>query len=104
MDKPYAEIDERSSQQRMHDAVVYSTHVQEAMRYDRLSTSDYPLVMAILHAVSQGHTEERWREEQQQKRKILRHPSIEKEALSVSTDDDYEQLVHRLKDLMLWPW
>jgi hypothetical protein len=104
MDKPYAETGERSPQQRMHDAVVYSAHVQEAMRYNRLSTSGYALVMTILRAVSQGDTEEKWREEQQQKRKILHRPSVEKETLSVSTDDDYKQLVHSLKELTLWPW
>jgi hypothetical protein len=104
MDKPYAETGERSPEQKRHDAVAYSARMQEAMRYDRLSSSDYPLVMAILHAVSRGDTEERWKEEQQQRQKILRHPSLEKERFSASADDDYEQLVHRLKDLMLWPW
>jgi ketol-acid reductoisomerase len=104
MDKPNVETGERSPQQRMHDTVAYSAHLQEAMRYNRLSTSGYTLVMTILRAISQGDTEEKWREEQQQKRKILPHPSVEKETLSVSTDDDYKQLVHSLKDLMLWPW
>ncbi|SRR6266568_6740262 len=104
MDKPHVETEERSPQQRMRDANVYSAHVQEAMRYDRLRSSDYPLVMAILRAVSQGDTEEEWKEEQQRRRKILRHPSLEKETSSISADDDDEQLVHRLKGLMLWPW
>lgn len=104
MDKPYAGASEHSPQQRMHDAAVYSAHVQEAMRYNQLSASDYALVMTILRAVSQGDTEEKWREEQQQKRKSLHHLSVEKERLSVSADDNYEQLVRGLKDLMLWPW
>jgi hypothetical protein len=103
MDTPSAEAEKHSQQQRMTAASAYSARMQEAMRYNRLSSADYPLVMAILHAISQGETEEQWKE-QQQRRKVLRPPSAERDLLSIPADDEHKQLVQRLKDLMLWPW
>lgn len=104
MNNPQVETNERLPQQWRSEANAYSARVQEAMRYDRLRSSDYPLVMAILHAVSQGYTEATWKEEQQRRRKIFLQPSSEKEIPPADTDSDYEQLVLRLKALMLWPW
>ena len=104
MDKPSIETEEHSQQQRMRDASAYSALLQEVMRYNRLPSSDYPFAMAILRTISQGDTEEKWKEALQQRRKISRSPSTEKESSSADTDDDYAQLVLRLKGLMLWPW
>lgn len=113
MEKPATETSEHSAQQKIRDSVAYSARMQEAMRHNRLSSSDYHLVMTILHAVSHGDTEEQWKTEQQQKRKTFYHPSLEKEtssvdiddkATSTNTDNDYGQLVRHLKDLALWPW
>jgi hypothetical protein len=50
---------------RMTATSAYSARIQEAMRYDKLRSSDYPLVMSIIRAVSQGFTEEKWKTEQQ---------------------------------------
>lgn len=102
MNESYAETNDMSPQQRRHNVAVYSAHMQEAMRYDRLRSSEYHIVMTIFHAVSQGYTEERWKEEQQQRRTAFPHLPSKKE--SSSADEDYEQLVLRLKELKLWPW
>ncbi|GHO93806.1 hypothetical protein KSF_038540 [Reticulibacter mediterranei] len=104
MDKPSIETGEHSRQQRMRDASAYSARLQEVMRYNRLPSSDYPFAMAILRAISQGDTEEKWKEALQQRRKISLSPSPEKESSSADTDDDYTRLVLRLKSLTLWPW
>jgi hypothetical protein len=104
MDKPSLETGEHSRQQRTRDANAYSARLQEVMRYNRLPSSDYPFAMAILRAISQGDTEEKWKEAFQQRRKISRYPSPEKESSSADTDNDFAQLVLRLKGLMLWPW
>ncbi len=103
MDTSFAEAEKHSRQQRMTDASAYSAHMQEAMRYNRLSSADYSLVMAIFHAISEGETEEQWKE-QQQRRKILHLPSSESDVSSLAADDEHKQLVLRLKDLLLWPW
>ena len=103
MDKTSIETGEHSRQQRMRDASAYSARLQEVMRYNRLPSSDYPFAMAILRTISQGDTEEKWKEALQ-RRKISHYPSPEKELSSADTDDDFAQLVLRLKGLMLWPW
>ena len=104
MDRPSIETGEHSRQQRMRDASAYSARLQEVMRSNRLPSSDYPFAMAILRAISQGDTEEKWKEALQPRQNISRYPSPEKESSSADTDDDYAQLVLRLKGLTLWPW
>jgi hypothetical protein len=56
---------------RMSDTAAYSARLQEAMRYDKLRSSDYPIVMTIMHAVSQGFTDEQWEKGQQKTVSIL---------------------------------
>ena len=56
---------------RMSDTAAYSARIQETMRYDKRHSSDYPIVMTIMHAVSQGFTEEEWEKEQQRTVSIL---------------------------------
>ncbi|GAC1675767.1 MAG: hypothetical protein NVS9B9_30730 [Ktedonobacteraceae bacterium] len=90
---------------RSHDnAVTYSARIQDVMRYNKLYSSDYPLVMTILRAVAQGHTEERWQEEQQRTLKILAAQPPYQGRAHADAANRYDQIIHGLQDLMLWPW
>ncbi|HEY0753810.1 MAG TPA: hypothetical protein VGD98_07615 [Ktedonobacteraceae bacterium] len=91
-------------QRRIGRASDYSAHIQEAMRYDRLRSAEYPLVMTIMDAVLQGYTEERWQAGQERTLKVLRQQSPEQTTTHNDTENRYEQTVSRLKDLSLWPW
>ncbi len=104
MSKQFPEINEQTSQHRIGNGVAYSARVQEAMRYNKLRSSEYPLVMSILTAMLQGHTEERWKEEQQRSLKTLINQPPDKEMLHADAANRYEQTVDCLKDLTLWPW
>ncbi len=104
MSKQFSEIPERSPQRRLGSANVYSVHIQEAMRYDKLRSADYPLVMTILYAVSQGYTEEQWKDGQQRSLQALLQQPPEKGSSYADAANHYEQTVSRLKDLALWPW
>jgi hypothetical protein len=104
MSKQLAETEESASQKRIGSAISYSAYVQEAMRYNKLRSSEYPLVMSILRAVLQGQTEEKWKEEQQRQLEALIHQSPDKTTFHADAANRYEQTVCCLKDLMLWPW
>lgn len=104
MTEPFRETDEALSQGRRSRASAYSTHIQEAMRFDRLRSSDYLFVMTILHAVLQGYTEERWQEEQKQLVNNLRQHLPDPVMGHADEANRYEQTVSCLKDLSLWPW
>jgi hypothetical protein len=93
-----------SPQRKVGLASDYSARIQEAMRYDRLQSSVYPLVMTILDAVLQGYTEERWQEGQQRSLTLLRQQAPEKAMAHADEATRYEQTVSCLKDLALWPW
>lgn len=100
----FAEPGPSLPQRHLVHASEYSAHIQEAMRYDRLRSSEYPLVMTILDAVLQGHTEEHWQEGQQRILQVLRQQVPEKGAPHADKENRYEQTINRLKDLSLWPW
>jgi hypothetical protein len=104
MRKQFSETNEQPSQRRIGDASAYSSRVQEAMRYDKLPSSSYSLVMSILNAVSQGYTEERWKEEQQRTLKALTNQPPDERTSHADTANRYEQTVSCLRDLTLWPW
>jgi|SRR5437667_6794769 hypothetical protein len=104
MSKQIVEIHELSSKRRIGDASAYSAHIQEAMRYDRLPSAHYSLVMTILNAVVQGYTEEKWKEEQQQALKTLVLEPTNPKTAHADLANRYEQTVGGLKDLSLWPW
>jgi hypothetical protein len=104
MSKQIFEINGQSSKRRIGNASAYSAHIQEAMRYDRLPSSHYALVMTILNAVVQGHTEEKWKEEQQQALKTLINQPTDPKTAHADLANLYEQTISRLKDLSLWPW
>jgi hypothetical protein len=99
-----SETREQTPQRRFKDASVYSARVQEAMRYDKLSSSDYALVMTLMDAVLQGYTEERWKTEQQRILKVLTNQPPDQRASYADAANRSEQVVGRLKDLTLWPW
>jgi hypothetical protein len=88
----------------MSDTAAYSARIQEAMRYDKLRSSDYPIVMTIMHAVSQGFTEEQWEKEQQRTVSILTKQPSDKKTLHADAANRYEQTIACFKDLLLWPW
>jgi hypothetical protein len=92
------------SQRNMSGASAYSAHIQAAMRYDRLRSSEYLLVMTILHALLQGYTYERWQEEQQRSLQALQQRSPDPHAAHADAENRYEQTVRCLQDLQLWPW
>jgi hypothetical protein len=95
---------EPTSQRVVGSAITYSACVQEAMRYNKLRSSEYPLVMSILSALLQGQTEEKWKEERQRQVETLTHQSPDQTTFHTEAANRYEQTVSCLKDLMLWPW
>jgi hypothetical protein len=104
MSKQFSETPEQTYQRKIGNAMAYSARIQEAMRYDKLGSSDYHFVMTILRAVSEGYTEEQWKEEQQRTLKALTNQSPDKGTSHADAVNRYEQTVNRLKDLLLWPW
>ena len=88
----------------LSDVNAYSARIQEAMRYDKLSSSGYSLVMTILNAISRGYTEKKWREEQERMLKALSNQPPDKNTSHADAANRYEQLVSCLGDLALWPW
>lgn len=104
MSNQLAEGDEPSSSKRMGKIMAYSARIQEAMRYDKLSSSDYRLVMTIMDALSQGLTEGKWRQEQHRTVSFLINQLPDEAASHVDVANRYEQMVACFKDLLLWPW
>ncbi|GAC1647005.1 MAG: hypothetical protein NVS4B9_38920 [Ktedonobacteraceae bacterium] len=102
MSKQFA--DEQAPQRRLADAAAYSARIQEAMRYNKLRSSEYPLVMNIMNAVLHSYTEEQWKVEQQRSLKVLLEQPAEKGHPHEDAPNRYEQIVSSLKDLTLWPW
>jgi hypothetical protein len=95
---------EQTYQRRIGDASAYSARVQEAMRYDKLTSSDYILVMALLDAVLQGQTQQQWEARQQRMLKALIEQPPDQRVTHAGAANRYEQVIGRLKDLALWPW
>ena len=89
---------------RMSDTAAYSARIQEAMRYDKLRSSDYPIVMTIMHAVSQGFTDEQWEKGQQKTVSILTKQPPDKKTPHADAANRYDQTIACFKDLLLWPW
>jgi hypothetical protein len=104
MRKQFRETSEKTSQRRITHASAYSARVQEAMRYDKIPSAVYPLVMTLLDAVLEDHTEERWKEEQQRTLKTLLSQPVDQRTSHKDAANRYEQIVGILKDLELWPW
>jgi hypothetical protein len=104
MSKQVSETNEPSSRRKISAAAAYSARVQETMRYNKLRSSEYPLVMTIMNAVSRGCSEEKWKEEQQRKVETLTQQPPDKGTAHADAANRYEQTVSCLKDLTLWPW
>jgi len=104
MSKRFTEENGPMPSGKMTATSAYSAHIQEAMRYDKLRSSDYPLVMSIRRAVSQGFTEEKWKTEQQSTVKALQEKPADKKLAHADAASQYEQTIAGLKDLALWPW
>jgi hypothetical protein len=92
------------AQRQIVRASDYSARIQQAMRYDRLRSSEYSLVMTIMDAVLQGNTEEHWQKVQQRTINVLLQQPPEKGMAHTDAENRYEQTVNCLKDLALWPW
>jgi hypothetical protein len=104
MSKQSSGANEQISSSRMSDTAAYSARIQEAMRYDKLRSSDYHIVMTIMHAVSHGLTEEKWENEQQSTVNILTNQPPDEKTSHADAANRYEQTIARFKDLVLWPW
>ncbi len=104
MSQQFSETEEQPSQRRVGSASAYSARLQEAMRYDKLHSLDYPLVMTIMNGVAQGYTEEQWKKEQQRTVEALTKQEPRQGILHTDAANRYEQTVRCLKDLTLWPW
>jgi hypothetical protein len=89
---------------RMSDTAAYSTRIQEAMRYDKLGSSDYLMAVTILRAIAQGWTEEQWKHEQYRTVSVLTHLPSDKTTPHADAANRYEQTIACFKDLVLWPW
>jgi hypothetical protein len=74
------------------------------MRYDKLRSSDYPIVMTIIYAVSQGFSKEQWEKEQQRTVSILTKQPPDKKTPYADAANRYGQTIACFKDLLLWPW
>jgi hypothetical protein len=104
MSKQPSQAHEHIPSGRMSVTAAYSARIQEAMRYDKLRSSDYHIVMTIMHAVSQGCTEEKWEKEQQSTVSILANQPPDKKTPHADAANRYEQTIACFKDLGLWPW
>ena len=104
MSEQFSETNTHIHKLKVNDADVYSGHMLEAMRYNRLRSSDYHLVMTIMRAVTHGQTEEQWKEENQRALKTLTNQPADKTESHADATNRYEQTVNVLKDLSLWPW
>lgn len=104
MSEQVFETNEQSSKRRIGAASAYSARVQEAMRYDKLPSADYSLVMTILDAVAKGYTEEQWKEGQERIVATLINQPTDPKISHADLDNRYEQTVSCLRDLSLWPW
>jgi hypothetical protein len=104
MSEQFSETDKQAFKARVGAASEYSANIQEAMRHNRLRSSDYPLVMSILRAITQGHTEEQWKEENQRSLKaLINQPALQTDP-HADAADRYEQTASILQDISLWPW
>jgi len=88
----------------MSDTAAYSTRIQEAMRYDKLGSSDYLMVLTILRAIAQGWTEEQWKQEQHRTVSMLTKQPPDKQTPHSDAANRYEQTIACFKDFVLWPW
>ncbi len=104
MRKQSSETQEPNPSGRMSDTAAYSTRIQEAMRYDKLGSSDYLMVLTILRAISQGWTEEQWKQEQHRRVSVLTQQPADKATPHADATNRYEQTIACFKDLVLWPW
>lgn len=104
MSNQFAEEPRPKTSRRMVDAAAYSARIQEAMRYNKLGSAEYPFAMNILNAVLHGYTEEQWKEEQKRSLKALSERPPEKGNHHADAANRYEQIVSDMKDLALWPW
>jgi hypothetical protein len=104
MSKQPSQANEQISSSRMSDTADYSAHIQEAMRYNKLRPSEYHIVMTIMHAVSQGLTEEKWENEQQSAVSVLTKQPPDEKTPHADAANRYEQTIACFKDLGLWPW
>ncbi len=104
MRKQPSETHEPHPSGRMSDTAAYSTRIQEAMRYDKLGSSDYLMVLTILRAVAQGWTEEQWKQEQQRTVSVLTKQPPDEQTPHADAANRYEQTIACFKDLVLWPW
>jgi hypothetical protein len=98
MHQQISETKDQPSQRRMSSTVAYSARIQEVMRYDKLRSAEYPLVMTILSAIAQGYTEEKWQEEQQRSLKALADQPSDKKAAHADATNLYEQLVSNIPE------
>ncbi len=83
---------------------TYSARIQEVMRQNKLYSSDYPLVMTILNAVTRGLTQEQWQEEQQRRVTTLTNQAPDSARAHADAANRYEQTIDNLRELLLWPW
>jgi hypothetical protein len=104
MSKQCSEGNEHIPLGRMSDTAAYSARIQEAMRYDKLGSSNYPIVLTIMRAVSQGCTEEKLKVEQHSTVNVLTNQPPDKTTLHADAANQDEQTMACFKYLALWPW
>ena len=104
MHQQLSENNQEPAPRKVGNASAYSAHIQEAMRYDRLPSADYDIVMTLLHAVLHGYSLEKWEEEQKRTVKALTDKPTDKRIHHADASNRYEQTIAILKDLTLWPW
>ena len=104
MSKQTSGANELISSSRMSDTAEYSAHIQEAMRYNKLRTSEYHIAMTIMHAISHGLNKEMWENEQQSAVNKLTNQPPDEKTPHADVANRYEQTIANFKDLLLWPW
>ena len=83
---------------------TYSARIQEAMRHNKLYSTDYPLAITLLNAVKSGLTMEQWQEEQQRRVTTLTNQAPDATRAHADAANRYEQTVSNMRDMQLWPW
>ena len=82
----------------------YAGHIQEAMRYNRLSAQEYNIVIGLMRAISHGQSQEEWEKDTNRTVSVMRNQEPDQTLPHADLPNRYEQMIEHLRDIALWPW
>ena len=82
----------------------YAGHIQEAMRYNRLSSQEYNIVIALMRAVTQGQSQDEWEKELNRTVSVMKNQEPDQKLPHADEPNRYVQMIEHLRDIELWPW